>query len=253
MAAITPCTPCCTTPQTTGVPGPQGDTGPAGAGTVTQVSETGDFLTITNQTTTPDISVTGVLPAANGGTANTSLSDTWDDLVTVASTALPIAAGGTNATTAAAARTSLGVPPIPVDPIISTDSTDRNFVVGASARMGSVEVTLTDDGHWLLLLTAQACAQNTTNPADNTELHLIIYRTNNGAGNVTNGEFVVHVHDWGTYSSDCTVGTFALSIPYTAADVDDNLQLYGYQVTALTGGSAFVLRDTKLTAVWVKE
>lgn len=49
--------------------GPQGPIGPRGPGSVTSVSATGP-LTVTNSTTTPLISLGGVVPLANGGTGS---------------------------------------------------------------------------------------------------------------------------------------------------------------------------------------
>lgn len=49
--------------------GPQGPPGPQGPGSVTSVNATGP-LSVTNSTTTPNISLTGVVPVANGGTGS---------------------------------------------------------------------------------------------------------------------------------------------------------------------------------------
>lgn len=52
-----------------GFTGPQGPQGPAGPGSVTSVGASGP-LSVTNATTTPVVSLTGIVPVANGGTGS---------------------------------------------------------------------------------------------------------------------------------------------------------------------------------------
>jgi hypothetical protein len=98
-----------------------------GSGTVTSfaVGTWPSWLTptVTNATTTPSLAVAGgTVPVANGGTGATTTATARTGLGAAASgangditsltgltTALPISEGGTGATTAAAARTNLGV------------------------------------------------------------------------------------------------------------------------------------------------
>ena len=256
MASVTPCVPCCTTPQTVSVPGPQGPQGPAGPGTVEEVTAT-DPLEVTGvPTVTPNVELTGIVPAANGGTGQNSLANAWTALYTAADAAndeLPIAAGGTGANTADDARANLNADVIPEDPIQSTDTTNRSFTVSASpgVRIGTVEVPLTKAGTWLLMLTGKFDGDS-FNPLADMEFHVAIYRTNNTAGLLPGGDFTLLVGNQGSIANLQTYGTIALNLLYTTANADDNLQLYDWQVNVDEGGE-LLLANASLVAIFIKD
>lgn len=254
MSAVTPCVPCCTTPQSVAVPGPQGPTGPAGPGTVTQVDYPGAdaFLAVTNGTTTPHIALNGVLPVANGGTGVATLDAAWTALYTAADLAgneLPIAAGGTGADTPTAALAALGGQPLVPDPTSSLDDTGSALASGGStpgARVGTAQVNLTKAGHWLLLLEAQFDATN-KDIVPGVTWGVCLYNSATAAV-VPNSYWYHFPVDTGSLSDPTTYARVSLHALYTTAVDTDQIQVYAWQTGSITN---LFVKYVKLTAVWV--
>lgn len=253
MAAVSPCVPCCTTPQTTAVPGPEGPTGPAGPGTVTEVTASDGFLAVATGTTTPDLTLSGTLPADHGGTGQNSLANAWTALYS-AGGALPIANGGTGNVTAAAALAALGGAVIPEAPIQSTTTGSASLTVGATpgARVLTSDVTLTKDGTWLLILTAHLTTSDFNGNATH-NFNTGIYRTNNTPGLVTGGTITTY---WGADNVVASgPSTFEYSTKlciYTTANANDNFHVYGWQTNAASAGTMEVVM-TDLIAIFLKD
>lgn len=253
MSAVTPCVPCCTTPQSVAVPGPQGPTGPTGAGTVTSV--TGDaYITVTNGTTTPALALNGApIPITQGGTGQVTAGTAFASLY--AGSTLPIANGGTGATTAAAALTALGAQAIPPDPINSpvSGSVAMTRTTTPGVRVLNSDVPLTQAGTWLLILTVRLDSANFDgNAAHNFNMGL--YRINNTPGLITNGLITSY---WGKdlFNNDGTnPNTFLYAtktVIYTTANANDEFHVYGWYEGVPSAGTVEVT-FTEISAVFIK-
>ena len=115
-----------------------------GTGTVNGITLTGTVtssgnLTLGGTLANVDLTsqVTGTLPIANGGTGATST--TYVDLTANVANALPVANGGTNATTAAGARASLSANALPILKGTSYTANVGEFIV---ASAGGITITL---------------------------------------------------------------------------------------------------------------
>lgn len=251
MSAVTPCVPCCTTPQSVSVPGPQGAAGPAGPGTVTEVTVDAP-LAVSNGTTTPHIEVTGVLGYANGGTGQSTLDAAWTALYTAGDTAgneLPIAAGGTGADTAAGALTALGAQGLVPDPTTSIDDTGSVVAAGGStpgARVGSAQVNLTKAGHWLLLCEAQFDATG-KDIAPNVTWGVCLY--NSATSAVIPNTYWYHAPvDTASLTYLTTYARVSIHALYATAVDTDQVQVYAWQTGIITD---LYVKFVRLTAVWI--